>query len=427
MRLILGYFNPIFDHESTTFGMYSACIIIGCVCTLPLWGRFKPLAIGVIMLFVGIMTVTEIRTVWVGFFIAYLFIVGFCFLLRVPHKHLATGSAAIFLSILLTVFFLKIGHPGKYEGVKQEFFSMFAGTKTPNLMTRVAMWEDAIEAVIPVVGPLFDFVDRKVLNPYLFGSETRPAERQMDEVSQREALYLSKEKSATDMLLRYGKSSKENILALPKSAEVKVEEKKPDVVPVPPPPPKPAVVKVEEKKPVVVPAPPPPKPVAVKVAEKKPDVVPAPKPSISLRARLDHELNQFKSFIGENRILRMFFGVPFGHRFVPGRIAWVHQVNRYDPHNSLIAILYRTGLVGFVSFLLLTGAAFWNALKSIKMATELDGKYVLFAVMSCLVYHLGHSLTDVTLENPFRGVLFWFLLGLMMVLTSMINKKEAFS
>lgn len=349
LRLILVNFNPVFDQGVTSFGMYSAFMIIGCLCTLPLWGRFKYLAIIVIMLFVGMMAATDIRTVWVGFFIAYLFIIALLFMLRFPLKYPAVGSSAIFLSILFTVCFLKIGDPQRYDVIRKEFFSMFAGENSPNLMTRLVMWEDALEEVMPFAKPLFDIFDRKVVNPHYFGSEKRPDRKQVDEIAKRRVLlYKNPEPSATTIIMKY------------------------------------------------------------------PNTISGSAPP-----------KRIATLIDGNKIFRTLFGVPFGKRFIPKLVSAWPVEDRYDPHNSLIAVLYRTGVVGFMLFLLITGGTLLKGFRALKKATEPDQKYVLLAVMSCLVYHLGHSLTDVTLENPFRGGPFWLLLGLMMVLIAMINKKES--
>jgi hypothetical protein len=288
-------------------------------------------------------------------------------MLRMPYKQLAIGSAISFSSIFLTVLFMRLGCQQQYDIISNEFSSMFAGKNSPNLMTRVAMWEDAIQEVIPAAGHVFDVFDRKELNIFLFGTEKRPVKKQ--EIVQ----YISKDNTATDILNKYEET------AMPKPV---------DSISTP----------VSTSIPTVIPE---------DIVEKK----------LSFRGRIS-------AFVDNSKILKALFGIPFGKRFFPERISQWHHVNRYDPHNSLIAIFYRTGLIGFLFFFLIIGGIFRRAFTALKRTTQPKQKYVLLAVMSCAVYHIGHSMTDVTLENPFRGIPFWLLLGLVTVLSKEIMETN---
>lgn len=346
IRLSLELVHPMFGHGSTTYGLYASFIGIGCLCTFPAWGRWKPLAVAILVFFVGVMTATDVRTVWVGFFVACIFVGALYLALGWPRRDIAIGMAAVLSSILLTLVVLRVGNPAQHEVIRREFSSMFAGTKSPNLMTRVAMWEDAIEAVVPGASGIFRMFDRKVLNPFYFGTAERPDEYRMDEIARQSTNYTSSTPSATDMIAQY-----------------------------------------------------------------------ADRPAVSnsaLARRLEN-----------SEVMRTLFGVPFGERFIPGRISAIHQVNRYDPHNSIVAVIYRTGLVGFLLFVIITAETLLRAFRSLKRAVPAKRDRVLLAAMGCCVYHLAHSLTDVTLENPFRGGPFWLLLGVMMALTSAAERDDA--
>lgn len=345
LRLFMQPVGWIFYYGVSEFGMYAAFITIGAICSFPIWGRFKAVPIIVLMVFIGLMTVAEIRTVWVAFLLSLIFLLFMFMATKINLKLISATLLVIPISILTTISILKIASPSKYKDVKLEFFSMFAGRNSPNLLTRIAMWEDAIQEVIPGAGKLFYRFDHTVLFPRTYGSDEKPEIKKHSEPSISSFYDSDMETSATEILSRY------------------------EHTPISKAPPK---------------------------------------------------------WIENNKYIRFLFGVPFGYRFVPDRISAVHRVNRYDPHNSIIAMFYRTGIVGFSFFILIIWKAFLNAFLALKKTYDLEYKLLLIAVMSCAVYHLGHSLTDVTLENPFRGIPFWLLLGLMMALTRMSNnEKEA--
>jgi hypothetical protein len=173
---------------------------------------------------------------------------------------------------------------------------------------------------------------------------------------------------------------------------------------------KPVVAKVESKP---VPLPPAPKPQkTTSPVEKKPVVakkIPKIKPFLKKQVNRVYRLSSTKAY-------RFLFGVPFGDKFVPLRIMGHHAADRYDPHNALIAILYRTGLTGLILFLWIITRELKRAVIEARKTNWAEKKCAIFAVITSLSYHILHSLTDVTLSNPFRGGIFWLLLGLLMVI-----------
>jgi hypothetical protein len=109
---------------------------------------------------------------------------------------------------------------------------------------------------------------------------------------------------------------------------------------------------------------------------------------------------------------KMFFGVPFGKYYLPVQIVWrVNSPHRYDPHNSLVAILYRTGFIGFLFFIGFNIAVLRSGMKFLRENTDIHSRLVL-ASMSCVVFVIGHALTDNVLENSFKGLWYWFLIAL---------------
>jgi len=112
------------------------------------------------------------------------------------------------------------------------------------------------------------------------------------------------------------------------------------------------------------------------------------------------------------------FGVPFGKLYLPIQVVWrVNSPMRYDPHNSLVAILYRTGIVGFTLFCLMTAWALrvFYRTPTVYCAIALGG----------MVYVLSHALTDNVLENSFKGLWFWSSVGIGLV--SLRWTKDLFS
>ena len=115
-----------------------------------------------------------------------------------------------------------------------------------------------------------------------------------------------------------------------------------------------------------------------------------------------------------SRLVTILFGFPFGKLFLPPEIIFcVVSPYRYDPHNSFIAIFYRTGAVGFVLFAGMTLMVFHRMGRILK-TRSLDSFWsgCLMATGAGIAYHLVHSLTDNTLENAFKGLVFWVLIGL---------------
>lgn len=129
-------------------------------------------------------------------------------------------------------------------------------------------------------------------------------------------------------------------------------------------------------------------------------------------------LNHFS----KNRIIVMLLGIPFGEGFIPGRVFLDHQSNRYDPHNFIFAMLYRTGIIGLMIFLTMTFRIMRKAYLVAKETDWILQKDMILGSLLCLVYHMAHSLTDVTLENPFKGGPYWFFLGMLIVLSGL--KKD---
>jgi hypothetical protein len=114
------------------------------------------------------------------------------------------------------------------------------------------------------------------------------------------------------------------------------------------------------------------------------------------------------------RIIQSLLGVPFGKYFLPVQVVWrVNSPNRYDPHNSFVAVLYRTGMIGFgffLALLYLIGRAGVERLR-IKDFDDSSQRLLLASLCGALLIAV-HALTDNVFENSFKGLWFWILLGL---------------
>jgi hypothetical protein len=129
---------------------------------------------------------------------------------------------------------------------------------------------------------------------------------------------------------------------------------------------------------------------------------------------LDHEIKKPMAFwLVNNRILRILNGLPFGKNFIPVRMFWrMWETERYDPHDSHIAMLYRTGVIGFSIYFFLVITTFLRGFRFARQTPSEEGQCIMITVLGCILFHFVHSATDVTLENSYKGIIFWVLLGL---------------
>lgn len=113
-----------------------------------------------------------------------------------------------------------------------------------------------------------------------------------------------------------------------------------------------------------------------------------------------------------NPINRILFGYPMGKVFLPPRVASWLNVPRVDPHNSLVSILYRLGVVGLVSFLIWV-AKRWSAAAMTLSASRWDitNRWVAFG-LSVIAYGAFHMQTDSFLESPYKALFFWGGIGI---------------
>ncbi len=336
LRALLQFLSPVFTYGSSA-ELYAGFVILASYCAYSQWSRFRTSILILTGLLLSIMASIEIRTAWLSFFLAWVCMGGLLVALKMGLKRYAVLCATMAVSIVLTAVYHRTFNRPHYELIKSEWKTFFMGVKSPNLMTRVAMWEDAVEEILPPLAPVFQSLDRRSLNPFLYGTAEAPKKIALKSA----AAYKSgdRARTATSVIGEF-------------------------------------------------------------------DSPPAPS-------------SPWLQRLSQSRIRRTLFGVPFGERFIPLRIATVHRTDHYDPHNSIIAIFYRTGIVGFLIFFWLLGRELQAAYRVARTTRWLEQKEMILACIVCLIYHMGYSMTDVTLENPFKGSFFWLLLGLLIAVRRM--------
>ncbi|MFZ5559576.1 MAG: O-antigen ligase family protein [Patescibacteria group bacterium] len=83
-----------------------------------------------------------------------------------------------------------------------------------------------------------------------------------------------------------------------------------------------------------------------------------------------------------------------------------------QPHNLYLAFLLQTGIIGFIGFIWLLAWFFWMGFKIYNL------KFTIFTiiVMSAMIYILVHGLVDTTYWKNDLSVMFWLIIGMMVVL-----------
>ena len=126
------------------------------------------------------------------------------------------------------------------------------------------------------------------------------------------------------------------------------------------------------------------------------------------------------------RFRRILLGLPFGKPFYPPQVSgWLSETSRYDPHNSFIAILYRMGILGLGFYFIILFSLIRYLCQCIQNESlPTSVRIAAASLLAGIVYHQVHSLTDVTMENPFKGVFLWILIGLARHPTFLSNSFE---
>jgi len=105
------------------------------------------------------------------------------------------------------------------------------------------------------------------------------------------------------------------------------------------------------------------------------------------------------------------------------RQGYVGDVGFIDPHNSYLSILYRTGIVGLLIFLLFIISFFVKMIKFLRGCQDLSISIYMISILSAVIYILGYSFFLVVLEGPHMGIFLWVFIGLALSLSNIYDMK----
>jgi len=125
-------------------------------------------------------------------------------------------------------------------------------------------------------------------------------------------------------------------------------------------------------------------------------------------------------------------GWGFGKAFLPPLLeerGWLDSETKerawVEPHNSVLSLTYKTGLIGLAAFLLIIFNYFRRIIGFIKYECW-DEKIKAYAtaLLLCVVYIFVLSFFGVVLEAPYMGSLLWIAMGLTIALVNIYRENE---
>jgi O-antigen ligase len=105
-------------------------------------------------------------------------------------------------------------------------------------------------------------------------------------------------------------------------------------------------------------------------------------------------------------------GVGFSHDFYAEEPLHVYPFEHYDPHNSYLALLARTGVCGL---LLALATVFVFSRLMIQVLRHAGSDHTVFlasCLLSCFVTVGTFASFNVTLESPYHAIFFWLIVGM---------------
>lgn len=318
-----------------------------------------------------------VRSSWSGFAVAYLVILGLLYVycrqsLLKSYKQQIFGLVLGFL--IAWVFpYLFNGYIGTSTRLVGRVQSVFSTAGSDSRYTRILLWKDALSEVFSVG---------------MFSENVKPSD--LAKYKLPKMLIVNKERNTVTIPVVYSSYGDGKVNLKNASPEIKdlAVAKAPLVEPINP---------SSEPKALIIP------------------VVARGHTGESIRIQLDSSgTNKNNIFDVVERYKKIIFGLPFGKMFYPPEVAyWLHDTNRYDPHNSFVAILYRLGLLGLCSFLLIVYSFFRQSIRLLCQQSHSNfNRLFLIGVFGSVIYHLVHSLTDVVFENAFKGLILWVFIAI---------------
>jgi O-antigen ligase len=135
-------------------------------------------------------------------------------------------------------------------------------------------------------------------------------------------------------------------------------------------------------------------------------------------ANIKWRLSIWKQTVEEIREYPVFgwgYGTQIDYEIWTKQLSWLKAmgVNTgiVPPHNHLLAIIYKMGLVGLALFLFINFRVFFYGLGYIKKCKSLFNRRFLIASLAGLVYWHGIAFGFDVLESPPTGIFLWILLG----------------
>jgi len=126
----------------------------------------------------------------------------------------------------------------------------------------------------------------------------------------------------------------------------------------------------------------------------------------------------------EKPILGYGFGMLYNNETLKD-MGWAYgdDVGFLDPHNSYLSILYRTGIVGLLIFLLFIISFFVKMIKFLRSCQDSAISTYMISILSAVIFILVISFFMVVLEGPFLGIFLWVFIGLALSLTNIYDIK----
>jgi O-antigen ligase len=137
-------------------------------------------------------------------------------------------------------------------------------------------------------------------------------------------------------------------------------------------------------------------------------------PAANIKWRLDI-WKQTIDEIKEYPIFGWGYGTQIDYEIWTQQLSWLKAIGAntgvLPPHNHLIAITYKMGLVGLALFLFINFRVFFYGLGYIKKCKSEFNRRFLIASLAGLVYWHGMAFFFDVLESPPTGIFLWILLG----------------
>jgi len=123
-------------------------------------------------------------------------------------------------------------------------------------------------------------------------------------------------------------------------------------------------------------------------------------------------------------ILGYGFGMLYNNETLKN-MGWKYgeDVGFLDPHNSYLSILYRTGIVGLLIFLLFIISFFYKMVKFLRGCQDLAISVYMISILSAIIFILVISFFMVVLEGPFLGIFLWVFIGLALSLANIYDTR----